>query len=360
VATRLKDQYFQQPFLDHLASEIRKQDPEFDRVRFQALVHDEAWEQRELKARMRHVSECLGRTLPQDYRKALAIIMAIEGRFENFDHLTFADFVERFGVDDFDVSLKALETLTRTSAEFAVRPFIRKDAERAMARMRAWSEHPSERVRRLSSEGCRPRLPWGEALENLKRDPSLILPILENLKDDPSELVRRSVANNLGDIAKDHPDLAVEIGERWIAESPARTAWVKHALRDLLKKGNRRALRLFGVGGSASVEIETVAVAPKRVRLGGTATLHIVLHSTRKAGQPLRLEYAMTYARPGGRTGRKVFKISDVTLASGASLDLSRKLSFADRSIRTHYPGPHTATLIVNGKECGSARFQLV
>jgi 3-methyladenine DNA glycosylase AlkC len=360
VATRLKDQFFQQPFFDKLASEIRKQYPAFDRARFQALVHDDGWERRELKARMRHVSECLGQTLPQDYRRALGILMAIERHFENFDHLTFADFVERFGVDDFEVSMPVFEVLTRTSAEFAVRPFIRTYPERAMAQMLAWSKHPSERVRRLSSEGCRPRLPWGEALEPLKRDPAPILPILENLKDDPSELVRRSVANNLGDIAKDHPDLAVDIGERWIADSPARTAWVKHALRDLLKKGNRRALRLFGVGGSASVDVESVTVIPKRVPLGGHATLHIVLHSTRKAAQRLRLEYAMTYARPGGRTGRKVFKIADATLASGASLDLSRKLSFADRSIRTHYAGSHTTTLIVNGKECGSARFQLV
>jgi 3-methyladenine DNA glycosylase AlkC len=360
VAERFKDRYFQRPFLEQLAGEIAKVYPSFDRKRFFALVHDGKWDALELKARMRHASEALGRTLPADYRKALAILLKVERRFEGFDHLVFADFVERFGVDDFDASMPALEVFTRTSAEFAVRPFIRRYPERALAYMLAWTGHQSDKVRRLASEGCRPRLPWGTALEELKHDPAPILPILERLKDDPSDFVRRSVANNLGDIAKDHPDLAIAIGERWIAESAARTAWVKHALRALLKKGHRRALHLFGVGAAAAVKVDRVSVTPKRVPLGGAATLRVVLHSTGKRTQRLRLEYALTYARPGERTGRKVFKIADEELAAGASLDLNRKLNFADRSIRRHHAGRHTATLVVNGHALGEATFALI
>jgi 3-methyladenine DNA glycosylase AlkC len=359
VAKRFKDRFFQRPFLERLATEIAKVYPSFDRTRFFERVCDDQWDGLELKARMRHVSEALGQTLPTDYRQALAILLKIECHFENFDHLLFADFVERFGVDDFDASMPALEVFTRTSAEFAVRPFIRRYPERAIAHMLAWTGHESEKVRRLASEGCRPRLPWGTALEELKHDPSPILPILERLKDDPSDFVRRSVANNIGDIAKDHPELAIAIGERWIAESGSRTAWMKHALRDLLKKGNRRALHLFGVGTGALVKVDRLSVTPKRVPVGGAATLRVVLHSTAKRAQRLRLEYAMTYARPGGRTGRKVFKIADVNLAAGAYLDLSRKLSFVDRSIRRHYTGRHAATLIVNGRALGAAAFAL-
>jgi 3-methyladenine DNA glycosylase AlkC len=359
MAERLKDRFFQPPFFERLADEIAQVHPAFDRDQFVALLYGTKWDALELKGRMRHACEALGQTLPADYRTAVAILLKIERHFEGFDHLLFADYVERFGADDFDASMPALEIFTRTSAEFAVRPFIRRYPERAFAQLLTWTGHESDKVRRLASEGCRPRLPWGTALEELKADPTPILPILERLKDDPSDFVRRSVANNIGDIAKDHPDLAVAIGERWIEESPSRTAWIKHALRDLLKKGNRRALHLFGVGASASVELDRLSVTPTRVPLGGTATLRVVLHSTRKRAQRLRLEYAIAYARPGGRTGKKVFKIADVTIAAGATLDISRKINFADRSIRRHYAGRHTATLVVNGHAMGTATFTL-
>ena len=359
MAEQFKNRFFQRPFFERLAVELATVHPSFDRRRFFALVYDEEWERLELKGRMRHASEALGRTLPAEYRKALAILLKVERHFESFDHLLFADFVERFGVDDFEASMPALEILTRTSAEFAVRPFIRKYPEKALAQMLAWARHESVSVRRLASEGCRPRLPWGTALDELKRDPAPIIPILETLKDDPSDAVRRSVANNLGDIAKDHPDLAIDIAARWMAESAARTPLVKHALRDLLKKGNRRALRMFGVGAAAAVEVKRVSVTPARVPLGDAATLRIVLRSTARRAQRLRLEYTITYARPGKRTARKLFKIADTDLAAGAPLDLTRKLSFADRSIRRHYAGRHTATLVVNGHALSSATFAL-
>lgn len=360
MADRLQDRFFQRSFFERLASEIRRVHPAFDRARFFGLVFDADWERLALKGRMRHATEALGRTLPADFRTGLGILLAVESRFSGFDHLLFADFVERFGLDDWEASLPALEVLNRTSAEFAVRPFIRRYPDRTLAQMLAWTSHPDPHVRRLASEGCRPRLPWGTALEELKADPSPILPILEQLKDDPSEAVRRSVANNLGDIAKDHPDLAVSIGARWMAESPGRAPMVKHALRDLLRKGHRGALGLAGVGTGAGVVADRIVVAPKRVPLGGTATLRVTGRSTARKPQRVRLEYAMTYARPGGRTGRKVFKIAEFDLAAGAPFELTRKLSFADRSIRTHYAGPHIATLIINGREAGSARFSLL
>lgn len=360
MATALKDTFFQRPFFERLATEIGRVYPAFDRRRFFVLLHDRDWEGRELKARMRHAAEALGATLPPAYRPALAVLMEVERHFDGFDHLLFADFVERFGVEDFEASMDALEVLTRTTAEFAVRPFLRRHPERAFARMLAWSRHPDEKVRRLASEGCRPRLPWGQALAELKKDPSPILPILENLKDDPSENVRRSVANNLGDVAKDNPGLALDLAERWLAESPARGPLLKHALRALLKKGDRRALGLFGLAGGPGVEVVRLSVKPRRVALGGTATLEIELRSTRRAAQRLRLEYEMAYARPGGRSGRKVFQIQETSLPGGGSLSLARRLSFVDRSTRRHHAGAHAATLVVNGRRLRTARFALV
>ena len=359
MAEPFKHRFFQRPFFERLAADIAARHPPFDRERFFARLYDDTWDGLELKGRLRHATEALGAALPADYRRALAILMDVEHGYSGFDHLLFADFVERFGEGDYDASMAALEVLTRSSAEFAVRPFLRRYPERAFARMLAWAAHESEHVRRLASEGCRPRLPWGTALRELKQDPAPILPILERLKDDPSEYVRRSVANNLGDIAKDHPDLAIDIGRRWMAEDAARTPLVKHALRDLLKKGNRRALRLFGVGASPAVTVERLQVVPRRVPVGGAAVLRVTLRSTRTRSQRLRLESAITYARPGGRTGRKVFKLADAALAAGASLDLTRKLNFADRTVRTHHPGRHTLALIVNGQEVGTAALTL-
>jgi len=359
MAEPFKHRFFQRPFFERLATAVERVYPAFDRGAFLRRVYDDAWAGLELKGRMRHAAEALSASLPGRYAEALAIVLRIEREFDGFDHLLFADFVERFGVEDFDRSMQALETLTRSSAEFAVRPFIRRYPTEAFARLLAWAGHEDEHVRRLASEGCRPRLPWGTAIAELKRDPSPILPILERLKDDPSEYVRRSVANNLGDIAKDHPALAVDIGRRWIKDDRRRPL-VKHALRDLLKKGDRSALRLFGVHARAAVRVVTWRVSPRRIPLGARGVLELEVRGTARVSQCMRLEYALTYARPAGRSARKVFMLAEIELAPRASRVLTRVLDFRDRTIRTHVRGAHAATLIVNGREAATAAFRLV
>jgi len=360
MADRLKDQFFQRPFFETLARELAAVHPAFDQGRFLRLIYDDGWEQRELKARMRHAAEVLEKTLPPDYRQALGLLMRVEGRFSGFDHLVFADFVERFGVSDYEASIPALERLTRTTAEFAIRPFIRKYPERTMRQMLAWAKSGDEKLRRLASEGCRPRLPWGDALQAFKKDPTPILPILEALKDDPSEMVRRSVANNLNDISKDHPERALEIAAGWLKQKKSRAPLVKHALRGLLKKGDRRAISLFALDSEAKVKVAAVEVTPRRIPLGGRGSLRAELVSTGRAPQKLRLEYEMGFARPGGRWATKVFQIREVELAPRQRLSLTRKLDFSDRTTRKHHPGEHTATLVVNGRRTTTARFSLV
>ena len=165
-----------------------------------------------------------------------------------FVKMIFPDFVEVYGLDDWEASIPALEEFTQqTSAEFAIRPFIVRYPERTMAQMLEWAGHAHEGVRRLSSEGCRPRLPWAIALSALKADPSPILPILDRLKGDPSESVRRSVANNLNDISKDNPDVVIGVLRRWQADDTDEMhRLTSHALRTLLKAGNLDALALLG------------------------------------------------------------------------------------------------------------------
>jgi len=360
MAARLKDQFFQRQFLEQLAGAIAEAHPAFDRARFLRLVFDARWPALELKDRMHQAADALGRTLPEDYRAALRILLAIEARFSGFDHLLFADFVERFGTGDPEASLPALERFTRSSAEFAIRPFLEREPEKTLARMLAWTQSPDEHLRRLASEGCRPRLPWGRRLTALQRDPAPIVPILERLRDDPSAYVRRSVANNLGDIAKDHLALALDLAERWLAESPARAPLIRHALRGPLKAGDRRALALFGYGDRARVEIVALEVRPRRVPLGGRAELRIALRAAGRRPETVRLEYELSYARPNGRTAKKVFRIAEASVAPGRELELVRRLDFRDRTTRKHHRGGHALTLCVNGARVRTVAFELV
>lgn len=361
MAERLKDRFFQEPFLEALAARLARVHRGFDGKAFLRRVQGAGWGALELKDRMHRVADALGASLPGEYREALRLVLAVEGAFEGFDHLAFADFVERFGVEDPEASLPALAQLTaRGSAEFAVRPFLERYPEQTLARMRAWSRSADEHVRRLASEGSRPRLPWGRRLPALQRDPSPTLPILEALLDDPSAYVRRSVANHLGDIAKDHPALALDLAERWLAASPARAPLLAHALRGPLKKGDRRALTLLGFGAEARVEVKALAVTPRRVPLGGEARLSLALRAAGPDVETVRLEYELAYARPSGRPSRRVFRIAEARVEPGQRLELSRKLDFRDRTIRKHHRGPHALTLCVNGHRVRTVRFALV
>jgi len=361
MAPKLKDRFFQRPFLEALAASLARVHPPFDGSAFLRRVEGAGWRALELKDRMHRVADALGASLPADYRAALRRVLAVEEGFGGFDHLVFADFVERFGVEDPGASLPALERLTRrSSAEFAVRPFLERYPEQTLARLREWARSPDEHVRRLASEGSRPRLPWGRRLPALQRDPSPVLPILEALLDDPSEYVRRSVANHLGDIAKDHLDRALDLAERWLAANPARSPLLRHALRGPLKRGDRRALALFGFGAKARVEVTALSVAPRRVPLGGEARLTLTLRASGRRAETVRLEYELAYARPGGRTSRKVFRIAEARVAPGEELELARKLDFRDRTIRKHHRGAHALTLCVNGERVRSVEFALV
>ena len=359
MPAKLKDRFFQDPFFRSLASEIEEVCPRFDTVRFFRLLYDEQWPERELKQRLRHVSEVLGQTLPADYREAIEVLKIIEGRFDGFEHLLFADFVERFGVDDYEASIPALELFTRSSAEFAIRPFIRRYPDRTMAQMLAWARSDDKNVRRLATEGCRPRLPWGAALADFKNDPTPILPILHNLKDDPSEYVRRSVANNLNDISKDHPDLALGVAEGWLTETPTSRKLVKHALRGLLKQGHPRALELFGLGNATGLAVSGLQVDPVRIPIGGAAAFRFELTVAGEKSRNVRLEYVIDYVKARGQTSPKVFHIRELEATSPSTHNIKRKLSFLDRTTRKHYPGQHHITVVVNGRRRAAVPFLL-
>lgn len=262
----LKNRYNRES-VHELALRIRAVYHSFQVNDFVNGIMDKNWAGLELKARMRQITLNLGRYLPADYERALGVIDRVaagypEG-FNDFALMYFPDFVEVYGRDErhWELSMSALERYTPlSSSEFAVRPFIIEHEERMMAQMALWTAHENEHVRRLASEGCRPQLPWGQALTSFKEDPTPVLCILERLKADPSPYVRKSVANNLNDISKTHPALVAKTAREWYGKD-GRTDWiVKHGCRTLLKKGDRDLLALFGFADGGSVDIDGFAL----------------------------------------------------------------------------------------------------
>jgi len=357
---KLKELFFTPAFVDELGQSIAREHPAFDPARFAGLVFDELWGQRELKARMQHVAHCLAQTLPPEFPQALEILRAVAPAFHGFNAMIFADFVEQYGQDYWDLSMPVLAEFTPlASSEFAVRPFIARDPGRAMAYLEAWAEDGNEHVRRLASEGCRPRLPWGMALEVFKRDPAPILPVLEKLKEDESEYVRKSVANNLNDISKGHPGLVLDLCERWYGHS-ARTDWiVKHACRTLLKAGDSRALRLFGFGDARHLSVQELRLSSRQLPIGATLEYQFQLLVSTPQRCKVRLDLRVLYCRPSGKMGSKVFSIKEGEFEPGQHA-ISRRLSLADQSTRKHSPGEHSLAIIVNGVEKAQVTFDVV
>ena len=356
---KLKNLFFTASFVAQLGDAIRQVLPDFDKAKLTGLVFDADWESRELKERMRHITHCLHQTLARQYPEALEVLIRTAPSFAGFDSMVFPDYVECYGLDHWDLSLPALAFFTTLcSSEYAIRPFLDQDPERALQSLYVWAEDENHHLRRLASEGCRPSLPWGMALPQFKKDPSLILPVLEKLKDDPSEYVRKSVANNLNEISKDHPGLVLDICERWYGHS-SNTAWiVKHASRTLLKAGNRRAMLLFGFADPTHISVENLTLDRETVPIGESLHFTFDLGVDTPTPSKVRLEYVIEYARPSGKTSRKVFQLKEASFGSG-SHPISKERSFADQSTRKHYPGQHKISIIVNGVEKAGTNFRL-
>jgi 3-methyladenine DNA glycosylase AlkC len=272
------------------------------------------------------------------------------------------DFVEYYGLDDWEASLPALEHFTQLcSSEFAVRPFILRDSSRMMAQMLAWTQHDSHHVRRLASEGCRPRLPWAMALPEFKRDPSPVLPVLEALKDDPSEYVRRSVANNLNDIAKDNPGMVIETLRRWTQNPGAGIAWITNrALRTLVKDGHSDALALLGYGAGAALAVTDFTLSSAAVHMGETLTFAFEVVSAADEPQDLLIDYIVYFVKANGTRAAKVFKLAQRQINPGETLRIEKKHPFRPITTRVYYPGEHAVGLKINGQVFEGGLFTLI
>lgn len=356
----LKDM-FSTSFVRSVADKMKEKYSDFDKERFQSLVYDEMWESEEFKQRIRHLARALTETLPPSYEEALRILYEVAPECKGIEYLFIPDFVEMNGMEDFEQSMQALEVFTiYSSAEFAVRPFIIQHQDRMMAQMIDWAKSDSEHVRRLASEGSRPRLPWGQQLPELIRDPAPALPILTLLKEDPSLYVRKSVANHLNDISKDHPELVLELAGKWYGNHP-HTDWiVRHGLRTLLRRGDIRALAVFGYEDLEEniVEVIGLQVESEVISVGEDLVFSFTLLNGTDQQRSLRIDYEIGYMKANGKRAPKRYKCSDKPYAPGRH-HVKKKQSFKVISTRRFYPGEHTLDILVNGKRMASVSFEL-
>jgi len=359
-APLLKDVFFSREKLRAIADATAAVSPGFNTRRFMALVTKDL-DGLGIMQRMRLVATSLHATLPGDFAGNLGIMERLAPNLaHSFAGISLSEYVALYGQDDFDRSMQALAFFTRFgSSEFAIRPFLNRDLKRTLKIMQKWAADKDEHVRRLASEGSRPRLPWAARIDALIDDPSPVAPILERLKADDSLYVRKSVANHLNDIAKDHPDwVLARLGGWPLAHQ--HTAWIaKRALRTLIKGGDAQALALIGAGGKAEVAVERFAITPAAIALGERVRIDGALRSTASEPQRLVIDYAIHYMKKNGATSRKVFKLKELDLSAGSSTTLSVNQHIRDFTTRKHNAGRHRVELLVNGESVAEAAFEL-
>ncbi|WP_055692747.1 DNA alkylation repair protein [Streptomyces prasinus] len=326
---------------------------------------------KELKDRVLVLTEGLRTRLPEDYPTAVAVLVSILGKELAEDEGMFntswflmpvARFVEEYGQGHPEVSLDAIEEITRRhTGEYAIRPFVEAHPAVTMERVARWAHSPSHNVRRLASEGIRPRLPWARTLDVFVKDPRPVLEILEPLRSDPSEYVRKSVANNLNDISKDTPDLALATALRWLEESPTpETTWiVKHALRTLVKKGDQQALAVLGASGGEFVQVSGLSVTPAEVAVGDTVAIGFTVENTDDRAHSVTVDYVVHHVRKNGRSIPKVFKLTTLELTAGERRTVHKTHALKEVQTRRYYAGEHAVDIQVNGLVKATERFGL-
>ncbi|MDN8594781.1 MULTISPECIES: hypothetical protein [unclassified Corynebacterium] len=325
----------------------------------------------EIKDRVGVFARGLRDRLPADYGEAVAAIVDKlgpelaegEGYFNHAFHLwPVSRYIEDYGLDDPSLSLDAIEALTRAfTGEWAVRPYLTHYPALTMERVEEWSRSTSHNVRRLSTEGIRPRLPWAPVHRPFLDDSAPIIPVLDRLYADTSLYVRTSVANNLNDIARTHPLLAVATAERWLAETPSpEVTWVaERGLRGLIRQGDPAALATVGFAATDNIQLVSAAFPP-RVAVGEKSELTARVVNASDEPRDILVDYRVHFLKKNGTHRPTTFRLGRLTLAPGEERDLVKRHSFAVTSTRTLYPGTHAVSVVVNGVESEPISFELV
>lgn len=364
----LKDQLFNREKVRYLAGLFSATEAGFDAEAFEGEVMA-ALQALELKQRITLIAEVLAGHLPEALPEAAPIVLKAlpppldpgktDDDFGDFIFAPLGEYAAARGLEAHrDLALDMLEEITqRFSMEWAIRPFLNRWPAEVLARMEGWAGHPSYHVRRLVSEGTRPRLPWGEAVGLQLADP---LPLLDRLHGDGTRYVTRSVANHLNDIAKKDPDLVMDRLQGWRAagqQDRKELDWMtSHALRGLVKAGHPRAMAMLGY--DPDLALEAFVTVPEAVRIGEALDLSCRLEGA--AGAPVLVDYVLHFQRPGGKASAKVFKLKQARI-TGGTLELGKKHKLkGDATTFKLVPGTHRVELMVNGKVRAEAAFELL
>lgn len=354
-------------WIQNFAEHIQKIEPTLNKKEFINKVLASSWNELELKERINRIADVCIEILPKKPKQLFSkLILLIENlRAEgisdfNFPYIFLPDIVSKVGLDDFKLSLKILEKITIfTSAEFAIRFFYLQDFNSTLEQMLVWSKHNHPLVRRLASEGSRPSLPWGIGIPTIKKNPEVHLPILENLWNDPNEIVRRSVANHLNDISKINPDITWEFCKTKLGHSKETDKSLKHALRTLLKKGDKKVLSKYSYDTKWKPTKVTLDLSDSTISVGESLEFKISISHNETKSKKLRLEYKILFRLANGKQGNKIFQLGEKILEPRKKLELFKKHSFKPITTRTYYSGLHELVLVVNGNEIISKKFNL-
>lgn len=351
---------FNRDFYHQFANEFSKIDPSFEVEAFIQSV-TKGLDERSLNERMRNTSVVLKDFLPADYEQSIELMRkVIPNLKKGYTTLIFPDFVSQFGKQTIDISLDALKYFTQFgSSEFAIRTFLQQDFNRTIQTMYAWAIDENHHVRRLASEGSRPRLPWSFKLPEVIKNPRLTQPILEQLKTDPELYVRKSVANHLNDFSKDNPAFMIDLVTQWDQSHP-HTAWiVKHGTRTLIKKGNTDSLNVFGYEKEVQLKLVDFKLNRSHIKLGDTLQFDFTLVSEKSTAQKLVVDYVIHYRKNSGELSAKVFKLKEVNLLPNQPVFIAKKQLIKDFSTRKHYVGEHLLEIQINGKIVYKTSFLL-
>jgi len=324
----------------------------------------------ELKERVLHVIETLHQFLPRKFDQTISCLLELpevwdsgdpDDPLRSFAAWPIIDYVGVYGIDHPTLALPALRQLTRLfSAEFAIRPFLLKHPELCHQHFEHWVDDDCEHVRRLVSEGSRPRLPWGIQLKPYVVDPTDNIPWLEALKDDHSLYVRRSVANHLNDISKDHPQAVIELCQSWYPDANDDVKWlIKHALRSLIKSGQPEVFPLLGYTKSVSIKPPKLKLSCDNIALGNSLEFELSLTSAKNSAQKLIVDFALHLMKANGKTAPKVFKWKAVTLQPQQTLTIQKSHAIKAITTRRYYSGEQKLEILINGKAVAETGFEL-
>jgi len=350
---------FNYAFVDELAYHLKKSYPQFDIKQFKQNCITEDYSLLSLNERMRRITKTMQLFLPDDFKKSLPVLYEVIPKIKKgYPSIIFPEFVGLYGKNNFELSLKALRNFTSYgTSEFAIREFLKHDFQKTIFTMQKWSVDKNHHVRRLASEGSRPRLPWSFKLDEVIQNPFSTEIILNQLKADKEIYVKKSVANHLNDISKDNTDAFFSIINKW-EKVDENTNWIiKHAGRNLIKNGNSAMLKLVGVKSAAFISGLNFELKSKKIKLGNYLNFEINFKSDKQ--QQLIIDYAVYYLKKNGIHSKKVFKLKTFEVEKGQFVKLIKTQLFKDFSTRKHNHGEHKIALLINGLTLAEERFFL-